>query len=780
MQAKESTTRQLFIYSFALLLLLYAAASAEDDFTPVYNKSLHISRAAGEIKIDGRIDDAGWQGAAVADNFVENSPGDQIKPPVDTRGLLTYDDENFYIAVFCFDNPEDLRASYCERDRIGMDDNIGFFFETYGDASWAYILNVNPYGIQADAIWTSGYGEDSKYDLIWESAGQITDSGYQVEIAIPFSSLRFPDKEKQTWRVEFWRHHYRDTHYSISWSAYDRAESCWPCQWGTITGIENVKPGKGIEIMPAFVGYQSGEMVTGEYRADSTRPVTFENQDPDGELSLNAKYSISSDVTVEASFNPDFSQVEADAGQIDVNNTTALSFPEKRPFFQEGSDLFRTLFSVVHTRTINDPTFAAKMTARLGRTSLSYLGAHDENSPVVLPFEEGSSPALSAGKSYNNIFRVRQTFGENSQVGALVTDRQYEGGGSGSTFSLDGAIRFTKSLNFRMQSVASYTDEPDDTTITMMYPGDTTYLYDKFDGEHTAAFDGENFWGNAFIALLDYDARNAFFSGRVSQMSETFRTENGRERQNNRQQASIMAVYAFRFDEGIIQHIEPEIFIARIWNTGCKPKDEWVMLECDVQLREAQTKFYGSAMASGENYRGKQYDEIWNVYLGGHTFPSHMVGFGVSGNYGHRIARDDEVMGMETHFNGWLDLRPIKRMLMENSYTFVQSRHADSSRILFKGFLVRSRTNLQFTKELSLRLVVEYNDFSETWNFDPLLTYRLSPFSLLYVGTTYDYQRVYGLNADKNALVKDGDPSYDQVRLGARQFFMKLQYLFQL
>ena len=780
MQAKQLSKKFLSLCILMLLLLSVAIVAAEDEFKPVFNKTLHINRAPGEIKVDGRIDDAGWQGAAMADNFVENTPGDQIKPPVNTRGLLTYDDEKLYIAVFCFDNPEDIRVSYCERDRIYNDDNIGFFFETYGDASWAYTLNVNPFGIQADAIWTSGYGEDEKYDLIWESAGQITDSGYQVEIAIPFSSLRFPDKEQQTWRVEFWRHHYRETHYQISWSAYDRAESCWPCQWGTITGIENVKPGKGIEIIPAFVGYQSGEMVVGPYGADSTRPVGFDNQDADGELSLNAKYSISSDMTVEASMNPDFSQVEADADQIDVNTTTALSFPEKRPFFQEGSDLFLTLFNVVHTRTINDPVFAAKVTARLERTSLSYLGAYDENSPVVLPFEESSSPVLPAGKSYNNIFRARRTFGENSQLGTLVTNRQYEEGGSGSTFGLDGSIRFNKSLSCKMQSIASYTDEPDDTTITMLEPGDTYYMNYKFDGEHTAAFDGENFWGHALITLLDYDARDMYLSGRLSQMSETFRTENGKERQNNRQQASVVGTYAFRFDEGLIQHIQPEVFVARIWNMDGKPKDEWVMLSFNTQLRAAQTQIYGSMMASGENYHGKQFDQIWGVELGGSSFPSHQIGLGVSTGYGHRIARYDEVMGMQTIFTGWIDLRPINRMLMENSYSFVQSRQAFGGRILFKGFLVRSRTNLQFTKELSLRLVVEYNDFSETWDFDPLLTYRLSPFSLLYLGTTYDYERVYGLDAAKSALVKDGDESYNQTRLGARQFFMKLQYLFQL
>jgi len=762
------------------MLLLMSAAAAQDDFKPVFKPSLQISRAPGDIKIDGQLNDAGWKNAPVAANFAENEPGDNVRPPVETRAMLTYDDDNLYVAIVCYDDPAKIRASWCERDRMYNDDNVGFFFDTYGDASWAYTLNINPHGIQADAIWSSGYGEDSKYDLIWESAGQITDSGYQVEAAIPFSSLRFPDKERQTWRIEFWRHHYRDSHHNISWSAYDRDEPCWPCQWGTLTGIENVKPGRGIEFIPAFIGYQSGEMVVGDYHVDSTRPVSFDNKDINGEMSLNGKYAISSNITVEAAYNPDFSQVEADADQIDVNSITALSFPEKRPFFQEGSDLFNTLFNVVYTRSINDPEFAVKMTARLNRTSISYLGAYDESSPVVLPFEEGSSPVFQAGKSTNNLFRARQTFGENSQVGLLMTDRRYEGGGTGSTYGVDGAFRLSKNFKFRWQSTASYTSEPDDTTITQREPGDTLYTTYHFDGKHTAAFDGESYWGRALIGLLDYEARDVYVSGRYSEMDETFRVDNGDERRNNRRQASVMAVYNYRFEQGLVERLSPDVFAARIWNMDGQIKDEWVQLSLAVPLRKAQIEFHANGMYSRENYHGIQFDHIWQTHLCGHSLPSHQVALGGSVNYGHRIARHDEVMGREISLGAWIDVRPINRMFLENTFSFLQSRHIDSSRVLYKGFIARSRMELQFTKELSLRFLAQYNDFYETWDFDPLLTYRISPFSLLYIGTTYDYERIYGLTEPRTGLVKEGDVGYEATRLKARQFFMKLQYLFQL
>ncbi|MFH1372375.1 MAG: DUF5916 domain-containing protein [bacterium] len=787
--------RSLFSIYLAITLAIVThsaplPATAAEEFTPVYKPTLHIQRALGEIKIDGRLHDPGWQGTAVADNFVENDPGDQIKPPVETRAYMTYDNDHLYVAIVCYDNPEDVRASLCERDRLYGDDNVGFFFDTYGDASWAYTLNVNPYGIQADALWSSGFGEDVKYDLIWESAGQITDSGYQVELAIPFSSLHFPNKEKQTWKVEFWRHHFRDVHHSISWCAYDRDEPCWPCQWGTVTGIENVKPGRGIEIIPAFTGFQSGQLQDIS-RAEDGLPdsLAFVNDNPDGELSVNAKYSISSNATVEMTFNPDFSQVEADADQIDVNTTTALSFPEKRPFFQEGSDLFRTLYEVVYTRSINDPDFAVKATARLGRTNLAYLGAHDENSPVVVPFEEFSTDPLPVGKSISNIFRVRQSFGDNSRIGFLATDRRYEQDGAGSALSMDGYFRLSQNLNLNWQAIASHTDEPNDTTLTddvyrYEYDNDTLVVSSSseylFDDKHTAAFDGESFWGHGYIGLLNYNARNLYLSGRYSEISPTFRLDNGDETQNDRRQASFIGSYAFRLENGLLKRVTPEIFMARLRDTDGITRNEWVYFNLSTQLREAQAELHSQYSRRSEYYAGKQFDGLWGLHQCLATIPCEMIAVGGNVNYGHQIARQARVIGKELCLGGWLDLKPIDRVFIENWITYIRSQDAETDEELYEGYIVRSRLNIQFSRELSFRFVTQYNDFGETWDFDPLITYRINPFTMFYIGTTYDYEKKYGLNQAKTAYAPEGRYGYRDDRLTSRQFFMKLQYLVQL
>ncbi|MGB7061919.1 MAG: carbohydrate binding family 9 domain-containing protein, partial [Candidatus Zixiibacteriota bacterium] len=490
------------IMVIASTILWILPASASTPFEPVFRPTLEIEKSAGAISIDGNLNDPGWKSAARATNFVERSPGDNTQPEVETEAFITYDNDNLYVAFVCYDDPATIRATMCQRDRFNGDDAVCLLMDTYCDASWAYEFFVNPYGIQKDRLWTSVGGEgegyeDLGYDLIWESAARVTATGYQVEMAIPFESIRFPNKDAQTWKVDFWRNRPRESYKQYSWSARDRNEQCWPCQWGTVEGIKNVHPGKGIEILPTVLAYQSGSL-----QNLSEPDVRFRNGNPDGEFSLGGKYSVSSDVTVEASINPDFSQIESDAAQIDVNTTHALYYQERRPFFQEGSDIFRTLFNSFYSRMINDPAFTAKLTGRMGRTSIGFLAAHDENTPYMIPLEEGSL-VINSGRSVINVVRGSRGFGDNSMIGFIVSDRRLDGGGSGSIAAIDGRIRLSKNYSIDGQFIASHTREPDDTLLT------SDFNRIRFDnGKHTAAFDGESFYGSAFITRFNRDARS--------------------------------------------------------------------------------------------------------------------------------------------------------------------------------------------------------------------------------------------------------------------------------
>lgn len=765
-------------------LLVSSSIVAENAVTTINTPSMQIKRTSGEIKVDGLLDDLGWKSAAVADNFYETNPGDNIKPPVETKAFVTYDDKNLYVAIVAYADPKKVRASMCQRDQTPGDDNVGFILDTYGDGDWGYVFYVNRYGIQYDALTNSSFSWDVNYDLIWESAGQLTDSGYQVEIAVPFSSLRFPNQPKQNWKMDFVRFHEREVSYSIDWCPDDRNETCNLCQIGNVEGIENVKPGKGIEIIPALTGFQSGML-----QSDNQGNLFFDNSDFDGEVSLSAKYSINSSSTFEIAVNPDFSQVESDANQIDVNTTTALSFPEKRPFFQEGSDLFNTAFDVVYTRSINDPIFAAKATARVGRSSIAYLGAYDEHSPVIIPFEEFSSSPIDLGKSISNIIRLRQSFGENSRIGFLATDRRYEIGGSGSALSLDGEMRFSKSISFNWQAVASRTDEPDDTTLTEnVYKN--SYINDSLiitpssefliDDKHTAAFDGESFWGDATLFELSYDPRDFSASILFYTINPTLRFDNGYQPYNSEKELQFSTYYKFRFTNGFIESLTPTLVSSKGWYNDGRDKGKAIQLSTTISLRWNQTNVHPSYSYKTQFYAGKQFDNLWSSHICFGSSPSKYVSFGGGINYGDAIARRARVVGRQTQSWLWIDMHPVDQLYIENTFDWINSKEMTTDEILYDGFWARTSLNYQYNRELSLRCVVQYDDSQKTWDIDPLLTYRINPFTLFYIGTTYDYEKIDGLNKKGTAYVSETDEIFEHNKLTARQFFVKLQYLFQL
>ncbi len=760
-----------FLLSFlfaAWLMIPVAPVVGATSYAPVYHPTLHVPRTTAEFKIDGNLDEPGWKSAGRASNFAEHQPGDQTQPPVETEALITYDDKMLYVAFVCYDDPGSIRASLCERDRIFSDDNVVLLLDTYGNASWAYELVANPYGVQGDLLYSNNGVEDSRYDMTWESAGRITDIGYQVEMAIPFAGLRFPDRAVQTWKVDFWRNHPRDSRGQYSWAAYDRDEPCWLCQWGTVTGIKDVQSGKGIEIMPTVMAHQSGA------RVDTDDPESsFDNAGPDGQMSLSARYAVSSSVTTEVTYNPDFSQVEGDAAQIDVNTNFALFYPERRPFFQEGSDLFNTHFNAVYTRAINDPEVAAKLTGRIDRTSVAFLVARDEHSPVILPFEE-SSEIVQNGRSTSGIFRARRAFGEDSHLGAIITDRRFDGGGSGSLYGIDGALSFFKNYRLEIQALGTHTEEPDDTALT----SDLSDSY--FDGgSHTAGFDSESFSGHGLFASVDRHGQYWFLELDYMEKSPTFRADLGFVPINNRREVNLVYGCSFHTDSRFVEYIEPLAVAGRVWNFDGNRKDEWFIAEANARLKK-QTYVSVNYMVSWEKLRGIEFPGIKRFRLHAESNFSEPVGLGFQFMRGHTITRceDPPVMGRETSIEASAYVKPSDRLRIEPTFSYGRSEHLQTGEEFFEGFIARTRVNYQFTREVSLRLVVQYHDFGERWDIDPLLTYRLSPFSVFYVGTTYDYGNLDGLSeADRN-----GSRTYykENWMLSARQFFMKLQYLFQV
>lgn len=726
------------------------------DFTPVFNPQLHIAATTEEITLDGVLDEPVWAAAAVADNFVEHSPGDQTQPPVETRVLVTYGPDHLYVAFICQDDPAQVRASFCKRDQIFSDDNVFVCLDPYGDGATGYEIAVNPLGIQGDLFFSANGGEDMSYDMIYHTGGRLNDEGWVVELAIPFRSLRFPDRPEQVWRVDFWRNRPRDVNYQMSWAAYDRDESCWPCQWGTLHGLRDLQPPKGLELLPAVVSQQSGQR-----RDDGT----FDNGAVVTRGSFSAKYGLASNVTAEATVRPDFSQVESDAAQIDVNSKFALFYSEKRPFFMEGSDLWGTWFNAVYTRSINDPSVAGKVTGRSGKTSFAVLSAVDRTTAIILPFEEHSH-FVQNGESVSNMVRVKQELGDQTWVGVVATDRRYTGGGSGSLVGLDSRLRLDRNCSLEVQYLRSFTDEPEAPELTAPF---ADHLFDG--GERTEVFDGESYTGHGLYASFERDGRNWSVDFDYWDRSPTFRAENGFETHNNQRLGAVNASYMFRFEESPwLEWLNPSVYAARGWNYDGQKKEDTAQLTLQARLRRAQIGMHAYGLVSSEVFRETEFDDLWLVHNCFRTTPSQRISFGGNVNHGNRVFYSGLEVGRQTDYGLWLDLRPWDRLLVEGTFSHSHSRALDRDETFFDGYVTRTRLSLQLNRELSARLIMQYNDFAQSWEADPLLSYQLDPFSIFYVGSTRDYRQL-------GPGVGEDEPTW---QLTQRQYFLKFQYLFRV
>jgi hypothetical protein len=366
-----------------------------------------VPRRDASVGIDGAVSEAAWSEAALLTGFSQFQPVDGIAAADSTEVLVFYTDHAIYFAVRAFAPPATVNATLADRDRISGDDHIHILLDTFNDRRRAFMIGVNPFGVQTDGMVSDandGLAYDFSPDFLFESRGRLTDFGYEVELRVPFKSLRYQSGAVQTWGINVLRRVQRSGHQQ-TWTPVVRAQSSFLAQVGTLVDLTELKRGLVLDINP-----------TATARRNRTRALDggWRTSQPT-DLGLTLRWGATANLTANATFNPDFSQVESDVGQVIYDPRQALFYPEKRPFFLDGNENFTSPTQLIYTRRIVQPVAAAKLSGRAGGTNIGFLSAVDDADYSSRP-DAGDYPLF-------NVLRVRRDLGAQSTAGLVYTDR---------------------------------------------------------------------------------------------------------------------------------------------------------------------------------------------------------------------------------------------------------------------------------------------------------------------------------------------------------------------
>ncbi|MDT5122319.1 MAG: hypothetical protein QOC96_1801 [Acidobacteriota bacterium] len=436
---------------------------------PEKANAVRIPRFDKPPVIDGKLDDAVWQQAVVLKDFYQVKPGDNTLPSKPTEVLIGYDAKFIYFGFHCYDEPDKVRATVAKRDDIFNDDFVGFYMDTFNDHRKAYEAFFNPLGVQADGIVTEGNGEDFSVDWVMESKGVITKDGYTVEVAIPFKSLRYEAGKGKLWGVHFLRRTQRLNSELDSWMPLSRSNSSTLNQAGHLTGLEGISTERTLELIPSLTISETGKRVSSFVPPPNgaTDPGRMVNQPVKFDPGLTAKFGLTPTVTLDLALNPDFAQVEADQTVVTANQRFPIFFPEKRPFFLEGIDIFQTPLTVVHTRAIVNPEVAVKLSGKLGRNTFGLMAASDKGPGNFIGDERldlNNAPFLDK-KAYIGVLRLKHDLGTGEDtIGMIATTYNFIQK-HGDVLGFDGRFRLDKQsvLTFQVAGTTSrrFFFEPD-------------------------------------------------------------------------------------------------------------------------------------------------------------------------------------------------------------------------------------------------------------------------------------------------------------------------------
>ncbi len=731
----------------ALTLMLGSSQATAQDALPS-RQNLPLSATTTPMQIDGRLDEPAWRQAQVLALPYEWSPGDNSPAPVRTECRITFDQDNLYVGFRAFDpDPSQIRAHYRDRDSGSTDDTIGFLIDTFGDDRRAFQFRVNPLGVQLDAVNSDiDDTEDFSWDAIWDASARIDDQGYVVEIAVPFRQLRFPRvSTPQTWGFLAIRHYPRSVRHRLRSEFLDRSQDCMVCQFGDINGLNGFTPGSTVEFTPT--------LTAGRTDRRASPDAELETEDESVNAGLSARWNATPNVALDVAVNPDFSQVEADDAQLEINTRFALFFPEKRPFFLEGADYFDTLLPAVFTRTVADPKVGLKFTGKEGSSSGGVFYARDEINNLVFPGYDGSGRTSIDQEVNSGAARYRVDVGAGSNLGLLYTGRvaddyaNHVGG-------VDGTWRPWSAETIRFQFLHSSTRYPNEALEDNAQPQGT-------------------FAGNAGRVRYTHSSANWFWSADFSEFAPRFRADSGFVTRVGLRRGSVGLNRTVRGADTWYNRLD--FFAGSDWTHSIEGgirengQDISVSYEGPKQIEASVQVSPNDEYFDGETYDNTRYSASFEMQ------PSGDFGFNVFGNVGGTIDAQNSREATFVRLSPEVEWNVGRHVRGDLSHTF-QKLTADGAR-LFTANLTQLALLYHPNVRTFFRLVLQYRNIDRnTANYlEPvdarserlvtqwLFSYKVNPRTVVLTGYADTSEATDGIDLTRNE----------------RSFFLKLGYSFQ-
>ncbi|MFT4178744.1 MAG: DUF5916 domain-containing protein [Thermomonas sp.] len=733
----------------AALLLFAPLAHAQ---TPITDGS-HIPRLQDGIIIDGDPGDAAWAGALEQEIAYEIQPGDNTPAPVKTTVRIGYTADALYVAFHAVDpDPSRIRAHLRDRDSAFDDDWVGVFLDTFNDHRRGYELMINPLGVQGDLIrdeTNTDNQEDASWDGLWESAGRITERGYQVEMRIPFSTLRFPaGGGEQHWGISLLRNWPRDKRHLLASHKVPRDSNCFQCEWGQYAGMAGAQQGRNLEIVPTLTASKT--------QTRDAAGTPWRSGDASVEPGIDVSWSPSPAMTLNATLNPDFSQVETDQLQLDINNSFALFYQEKRPFFLEGADYFTSQFQVLYTRQIADPDFGLRVTGRDGGNTYGAIIARDAAPQVLIPGTQSSSFTPLDEDANVAVARYRYDLGTDFSLGAIGTFRQ----GDDYANNVAGADARWRSgaHTVTAQFLHSQSEYPDD--IVAQYRDDL--------GDDATPS------GDAWRAEYVFSNRNWGFNAWHESIDPGFRADLGFIGMVGYHKSLVGGERTWYRDDAAFNKIN----LYADWDITHRHDGQLLEREFEAQVTvqgpmQSSVRLHG--MTRVAYWQGLLFDERY-ADINANFRPNGSLELGVYAQAGTLIDRDASRTGQRTMLELWGSAN-IGRGL-ELNWDITRQRMRRDGGTAFEATVANVGGSWQFDPRQRLRLTLqgsevmrnqahyamEVNERARDWAGQAVYSYKLNPRTALYAGASY------GAFMDDDNLEMFGS---------TRSVFVKLSYGWQ-